>query len=159
MTDFTWPTEVTQRAVERAGWDASRQIDISEWLRELTRQGYSFSELSKTILHSFGGLVIRPAADAPEAVWGSEPIVFDPMEAGDGMYERYKPQELALGHRMSPLASWGGESAVMLLDDGRVVSDSSFGLQLLGNNFPEAVDLAVRRYRKPVLLINYEPHS
>jgi hypothetical protein len=75
------------------------------------------------------------------------------------MYERYKPLESRIGHRMSPLASWGGESTVMMLDDGRVVSDSTFGLELLGNNFPEALDLVLRRYRKPALLIDYRQSS
>lgn len=153
-TEFSWPTEATRQALERAGWNPGRQVDIDEWITILGDQGYFFSEPAKEILKSFGGLVVRPA-DVPEAVWGADPIVFDPMEAGDGMYERYKSQETALGHRMSPLASWGGESTIMLLDDGRVVSDSSFSLQLLGSTFPEALDLALRRYRKPDVLVSY----
>jgi hypothetical protein len=155
MTKFSWPTAVTEQAVARAGWTPDRRVDIREWVIELTNQGYSFSELAENILTSFGGLVVRPAPDAPEATWGSDAIVFDPMEAGDGMYERYKQQELILGHRISPLASWGGESSIMLLDDGCVVADSSFGLQLLGKTFPEALDLAIRRYRKPETLVDY----
>jgi hypothetical protein len=155
MTEFPWPTTVTREAVARAGWTAERHINIDEWVAELTRQGYSFSEEAKNILSSFGGLVIRPRSGIPEAKWASDPILFDPMDAGDGMYERYRPIESMLGHRMSPLASRGGESTMLLLDDGRIVSDSSFGLQLLGNNFPEALDLLLRRYRKPEFLIDY----
>ena len=60
---------------------------------------------------------------------------------------------------MSPLASWGGEGPVMSLDDGRIVSDPSFGLQLLGNSLPEALDLMLRRCRKPEFLIDYRQSS
>jgi hypothetical protein len=155
MTEFSWPTAVTEEAVARTGWTPQREIDIEEWVTQLTRQGYFFSDLAKEILKSFGGLAIRPPAGIPEATWASDPILFDPMDAGDGMYERYEPLESRLGHRMSPLASWGGESTVMSLDDGRIVSDSSFGLQLLGDTFPEALDLLLRRYRKPEILIDY----
>jgi hypothetical protein len=154
VTELSWPSEATRQALARAGWTPGRQVDIGEWVGDLTAQGYYFSELAKEILKSFGGLAIRPV-DVPEAIWAADPIVFDPVEAGDGMYQRYKPQEVLLGHRMAPLASWGGESTILMLDDGKVVSDSSFGLQLLGNTFPEALDLALRRYRKPDVLVDY----
>lgn len=157
---FSWPTAATEEAVARAGWTPRREIDIEEWVAQLTGQGYFFSDLAEEILKSFGGLVIRPRAGIPEAAWASDPIFFEPMDAGDGMYERYEPLEATLGYRMSPLASCGGESTVMSLDDGRIVSDSSFGLQLLGDTFPEALDLLLRRYRKPEFLIDYRqsPH-
>jgi hypothetical protein len=150
MTGFSWPTVATEDAVARAGWSPRREIDIEEWVAQLTLQGYFFSDLAKAIHKSFGGLAIRPLMGTPEATWASDPIFFDPMDAGDGMDERYKPLEARLGHRMSPLASWGAENTAMSLDDGRIVSDSSFGLQLLGDTFPGAFDLLLRRYRKPI---------
>jgi hypothetical protein len=157
MTEFSWPTAETRAAVVRAGWSPDRQVSIEQWVAPLSGQGYYFSPMARAILGSLGGLVIRPLNDAPEATWASNPVHFDPFEAADGLYERYRPLEHRLGHRMSPLASWSAESVIMLLDDGRVVSDSSMSLNLLGSTFPEALDLALRRYRRPDVLIGYEP--
>ena len=42
-----------------------------------------------------------------------------------------------------------------MLNDGRVVGDSSFGVQLLGTTFPEALDLLLRRPYRPAFLLDY----
>lgn len=110
-----------------------------------------------SILESFGGLTVWPP-QVPEATWGSDPIYFDPLDAANGLYERHREQEVALGHRMSPLASWS-QSAVLLLDDHRVVCDSALGIRLLGRDFPEALDLVLRRPRRPEFLIDYRRES
>jgi SUKH-3 immunity protein len=156
MTDFTWLTEVTQRAVEKAGWTPDRRVDIETWTAELVSEGYFVSSLAREILANFGGLTVIPPPDVPEAQYGNSPLRFYPVDAGGGLHERYAELELDLGHRMTPLVDMGGDYIVLLLDDGRVVCDSSFALELLADNFPEALDLLVRRYRRPEILIDYD---
>ncbi|MFD3744476.1 SUKH-3 domain-containing protein [Nocardia sp. NPDC058633] len=147
MTYFAWPSNETQEAAANAGWTPDRRVDIGSWVSDLQAQGYSFFDEAVSVLSSMGGLIVRPPR-IPEALWGSGSIRFDPLLAGDGMRERYAGFEQIIGHTILPIADWGGESAMLLLDDGSVVEDITGGLRFLGSSFPDALDLAVRRYRK-----------
>ncbi|MVU82307.1 hypothetical protein GPX89_34360 [Nocardia sp. ET3-3] len=150
-----WPNPVTSEVVPAAGWTPDRRIDVTDWFADLDDQGYLMSPAAVEILESFGKLALRPP-EAPEALWGADPIFFDPLEVGDGNYDRYADLEAKVGHRMSPLAAKSsGTSSLLILDDGRVVSDDVLGLRLLGTTFPEAVDLVLRRYRRPEFLLRY----
>lgn len=153
--EINWPNPITAQAVAASGWTPQRRIDVTEWVSELRQQGYAISPAAISILESFGNLAVRPA-DVPDALWGADPIFFDPIEVGDGMYERFEGLEAETGHRMSPLAAnSSGTSSLLILDDGRVVSDGVLGLRLMGDDFAEAIDLIVRRYRKPEFLLEY----
>lgn len=154
MTDLIWPSIETQDAVVKAGWTPDRKVDVDGWIGELQDQGYSFFDAAADVLTSVGGLIVRPPRIA-EALWGSGSIRFDPVLAGDGMYERYAGFERIIGRTIFPIADWGGESAILMLDDGSVVEDITGGLRFLGPNFPEALDLAVRRYRKLDLMPDF----
>ncbi|GAB0102575.1 hypothetical protein JMUB6875_15430 [Nocardia sp. JMUB6875] len=153
---INWPNPVTAEVVAAAGWTPERRIDVTGWGEHLDDQGYFMSSPAVNILESFGNLVLRPP-DFPEALWGADPIFFDPLEVGDRMRERYADLEARIGHRMTPLAAnSSGTSSLLILDDGRVVSDDVLGLRLLGSAFPEAVDLVLRRYRRPDFLVRYD---
>ncbi|MGV9414400.1 SUKH-3 domain-containing protein [Nocardia sp. NPDC003693] len=150
--EIDWPSPVTAQAVAESGWTPQRRIDIAEWLEELRAEGYYMSPAATGILESFGKLALRPA-DTTDALWGADPYFFDPIEVGAGMYERYAELEEQVGHRMSPLAAnASGTGFLLILDDGRVVADDAQGLWLLGDTFPEAIDVALRRHRTPNVL-------
>lgn len=158
---LAWPNPVTARAITDSGWSPTRRIDITAWVDRLESEGYTVSPPAAAILQNFGNLALHPPA-VPEARWPASPLVFDPIEVGHGMYERYMDLESALGHRMTPLAADStGTTFVLILDDNRVVSDTVQGLHLLAGTFPAALDLLLRRHRIPDLLLAYDgarPH-
>ncbi|MFJ4657989.1 SUKH-3 domain-containing protein [Nocardia sp. NPDC088792] len=151
-----WPNPITARAITDSGWLPSRRIDITTWVERLEAEGYNVSPSAVAILQNFGDLALHPPA-IPEALWPASPLFFDPIDVGHGMYERYIDLESAIGHRMTPLAAdSAGTTFVLILDDGRVVSDSVQGLYLLADTFPDALDLLLRRHRTPDLLLAYD---
>ncbi|NEW29187.1 SUKH-3 domain-containing protein [Nocardia cyriacigeorgica] len=154
MTDFAWPTRTTSEVVTAAGWTPERKFNAQPWLDELRDQGFFFSEYSIDVITSFGGLVIPPQR-IEGALYAGTRIQFDPMEVGDGMRERYEGIESRLGQMLSPLADCGGESALLIAENGSVLQDWSGGIRLLGDNFPDALDLAIRRHKWPETIIEF----
>ncbi|WP_405498368.1 SUKH-3 domain-containing protein [Nocardia sp. NBC_00511] len=153
---FDWPHPATARAVTDSGWTPARRIDIAPWIDRLEGEGYHVSPPAAAILESFGNLAVRPLED-PHSLWGADSLFFDPIDVGNGMYERYYDFESALGHRMTPLAANSSSTSFLLiLDDGRLVSDGVLALHLLGNSLPEALDLLIRRHRTPPTLLSYD---
>ncbi|WP_433562097.1 SUKH-3 domain-containing protein [Nocardia sp. CA-151230] len=150
---FYWPNPITAQALTAAGWTPSRRVDITEWIERLEGEGFHVSPPAAAILESFGGLAIHPPEIA-SALWPADPLFFDPIDVANGMFDRYADFESALGHRMTPLAAnSSGTAFLLILDDGRVVSDSLQALCLLGNTFPQALDLLLRRHRTPYPLV------
>ncbi|MBF6289850.1 SUKH-3 domain-containing protein [Nocardia cyriacigeorgica] len=155
MTNFSWPSRITAEVVTRAGWSPERKIDIQPWLDDLGSQGFSFSQYAIDVLTSFGGLRIPPQKIEGALYAGTE-IEFDPMEVGDGMRERYVNIESRLGQRLSPLADCGGESSLLIAENGSILQDWSGGIRLLGETFPDALDLAIRRHKWPVSVVEFD---
>ncbi|MGW4249068.1 SUKH-3 domain-containing protein [Nocardia sp. NPDC004722] len=152
---FFWPNPLTAQAVTAAGWTPTRRIDITDWIDRLDAEGFHIAPPAVTVLESYGNLAIHPP-ELPGALWPADPLHFDPIDVAHGMYDRYADFESALGHRMTPLAANStGTTFLLILDDGRVVSDGVLALHLLGPTFPQALDLIIRRHRTPDLLLSY----
>ncbi|MFE3194301.1 SUKH-3 domain-containing protein [Nocardia sp. NPDC059240] len=152
---FFWPNPITTQAITAAGWTSSRRIDITDWRDRLESEGYHISRPAASILESFGNLTLQ-IPNLLGALWSPDPFFFDPIDVANGMYERYADIEAALGHHMTPLAANAtGTAFLLMLDDARVVSDGPLALHLLGETFPQALDLIVRRHRTPQPLLSH----
>ncbi|WP_162958396.1 SUKH-3 domain-containing protein [Nocardia yunnanensis] len=152
---FFWPNPITTQVVTAAGWTPARRIDIAMWVDSLEGEGYQVTRSAASILEGFGNLALH-IPEIPGSERPAETLFFDPIDVGSGMYERYADLELAIGHRMTPLAvNSTGTAFLLVLDNGSVVSDGPHGLQLLGNTFPQALDLSVCRHRSPISLLTY----
>ncbi|MEC3920197.1 SUKH-3 domain-containing protein [Nocardia sp. CDC160] len=152
---FFWPNPITSQALTASGWTPGRRIDITDWTARLESEGFHVSPAAATILETFGGLAIQPPHLAT-ALWSADSLFFDPLDVANGMYDRYADFESTLGHRMTPLAANASSTTFLLiLDDGRVVSDGILALHLLAPTFPQALDLLIRRHRTPDLLLTY----
>ncbi|WP_040816003.1 SUKH-3 domain-containing protein [Nocardia concava] len=152
---FFWPNPLTSQTLTAAGWTPGRRIDITGWTNRLESEGFQVSRPAAAILKSFGGLTIQPP-NLTTALWPADSLFFDPLDVANGMYDRYADFESALGRRMTPLAvNASGTTFLLILDDGRVVSDGILALHQLAPTWPQALDLLVRRHRTPDLLLTY----
>ncbi|WP_458691329.1 SUKH-3 domain-containing protein [Nocardia tengchongensis] len=152
---FFWPNPVTSQALTAAGWTPSRRIDITDWTDQLESEGFQVSRPAAGILRSFGSLALHPP-ELPAALRPADPLFFDPIDVASGMYDRYADFERALGHRMTPLAAnAAGTTFLLMLDDGRVVSDGLLSLDLVAPTFPQALEVLVRRHTTPTSILAY----
>ncbi|MFF0637978.1 SUKH-3 domain-containing protein [Nocardia sp. NPDC004151] len=152
---YFWPNPATLRALTAAGWTPSRRIDITDWTDQLEAEGFHVSRPAASILQGFGNLTLQPP-DLPGALWSADPLFFDPIDVANGMYDRYAEFERALGHRMTPLAAnTAGTTFLLMLDDGRIVSDSVLALDLVAPTFPQALEVIIRRHITPTSILSY----
>ncbi|MGW2666161.1 SUKH-3 domain-containing protein [Nocardia tengchongensis] len=152
---YFWPNPVTFHALAAAGWTPSRRIDITDWTDQLESEGFVVTRPAAAVLQSFGRLTLQPP-ELPAALWPSDPLFFDPIDVASGMYDRYADFEQALGRRMTPLAAnAAGTTFLLMLEDGRVVSDGVLSLDLVAPTFPQALEVIIRRHLTPTSILSY----
>jgi len=140
----------TREALHAAGWSPERRVATHRWHTLLTGDGYIWSDIIQKFLTNLGGLSILPAR-SQEAVFGSSTLETDPSLV-IGEYERIREREKIIGEALCPIGEWGGESILLLAPSGRVYSETTYHVLLLGQTPTEALDVIVRAHRYPELV-------
>lgn len=153
-TEALQPSADSERILRANGWSPEGAVDISDWVDTLHRDGHDVFPAAKEILRRFGHLHLKAggsstsaqhAVDVDPALWYHE-------------RERVQDVEGVTGTRACPLGEVYGGAMLAVLEDGRVVSDLSGDVALLGENWHAALDLLVLGRGSFVMLAqNYIP--
>ncbi len=127
-------------ALEKSGWDSSRNIDITIYEEAFKSEGYKPSELILEFLKQFGGMeIIVPAFRMPNDI---DKIHFDPIRAINGIYRgNVIDYEERVGEPMVVVGETYNEQLVLLMSEsGNFYAAFDDFLVKLGDNIYEAID-------------------
>lgn len=140
----------TTSALQAAGWYPERHIATQQWQEILTQEGYTWSTAAQTFLSHLGGLEIH-AIVSEEAVFGSSLFITDPRLVL-GERSRAEGIEKLIGEAVCPIGIWDELITVFIAVSGRVFSETSAQILLLGPNPEEAIDVIIRARKFPDLI-------
>ncbi|MGB6059973.1 MAG: SUKH-3 domain-containing protein [Microthrixaceae bacterium] len=133
---------VVHATLERAGWNIAYRCDTSEWDRALRSEGFSVNTPAMKVLSELGGLTVNPPRRGA-AVYGSGPIVMDPLLAASGEADRIKQRESELGLALCPVGEWMGEYILLVAEDGSVWAETTFQVLRIGENLATALRVMI----------------
>ena len=119
-----------------AGWAEEREVDISTWVQEMEKTGYSMNSCSRLVLSSLGGLTIAPI-ESPEQVYQPTLTFFNPMLLKWGL--RPTPVEERLGTVLSPLGECLGDASMFIAEDSSMYAEWSGIWKRLGQDFEDSL--------------------
>ncbi|MCM1350510.1 MAG: SUKH-3 domain-containing protein [Prevotella sp.] len=149
--------EITGRALHflrKYGWSEERNVDISEYVKQLEKNGYEVFDCVKDFLRSFGGLYLMPSTNWSE-VYKKENkdgagydlrscyVHFDVLSVQEAYFEssyceRY---EARIGEKLVPIGETEkGYISLMMSETGRVFGIYEGYMGLYGNNYVEALE-------------------
>lgn len=126
--------------LEKAGWYQGRNIDISEYERSLTDDGYIMTETAREFLRSFGGLtVIHPHAKVAnyDDRFHLNPLIAIPevcRERIETYFERVGEKLIVIGH------AYREGMILTISESGRIFASRDELLVKLGDNYKEAFE-------------------
>ncbi len=132
-------SEELRSAFANAGWTPDRKVPTGHWVSQLVSDGFTMLPAAIKLLESFGGLEIRPLK-VPSQVYRPEVLLFDPVLAASGDFERVDYWQERLHMRLSPIGEMRGPAAVLLAEDGRVFSYRDAILWVDGASFEDAME-------------------
>lgn len=90
--------------LKKNGWYKGRKVDISFWINELSKEGYSCFEYAIEILEELGGIEVNVGNSN-----GYKGAMFDfnPYNAASGEYDRIERFEISVGEKLYPIGSMG----------------------------------------------------
>lgn len=149
--------EITGRALyflRKYGWSEERNVDISEYVALLEKNGYEVFDCVKEFLRSFGGLYLMPSTNWSD-VYKKENkdgagydlrscyVHFDVLSVQESYFEssyceRY---EARIGEKLVPIGETEkGYISLMMSETGRVFGIYEAYMGLYGNNYVEALE-------------------
>ena len=143
-------TQTLQSILRRAGWTPDRFVSASEWVAILETECFTMLPEAVKILESFGGLRVVPQKTASDA-YLAEALLFNPVMAATGEFDRVDFWQRRLNLRFSPLAEISGGAILLLADDGRVFACWDGLIWFEGTSFEDAMEnTLVIPKRRPV---------
>jgi hypothetical protein len=133
-------SEVTAEALQAAGWDPVRKIDVTKYEKALEVEGYPRVPAALDFLGSFGGLeIVHPN---PRAKGSMKRIVLDPERAiaqfDFGWAREYMDR---LGQSLSAIGTAASGYLLLLMnEDGAVYAGFDDLLYFVGRDALEALD-------------------
>jgi hypothetical protein len=159
MRDMAEPLEESLRPspevadrLRAAGWTDAR-VDVSHWIDRLRQDGYSVSRTAEEILRSYGGLrLLRRSLGG---------LSYDDLDLNPEYWfderDHVARIESILSSSLCPLGETSGAAMLGVLDDGRVISEFEGYIDLLGDDWRQALDhLVLGRGNTTVLARDYE---
>lgn len=135
-----------------AGWSRDREYDISNWLAELSNEGYRQSDVAMAALVSYGGLELNPINSEGSNFSNDEPLIFDPILAGSGHRVLAGELERELGGSWYPLGEWLSSSSVFVDTNGWTVATGMDWIWELGTSVENAIEFALMAHRPLICL-------
>ena len=139
------------RCLRGAGWTPSRRADPSEWLDQLSKEGYTVVPAARPILESLASLTIVPDEE-DDQVFTPQPFDFCALDAGSGQRDLVQLWETRLGQPLFPLGQAFGYMTLLVADDGRVLAGETDTLHLIGKNIDEALEVMIIAKRAPTVI-------
>lgn len=138
-----------EEVLRHSGWAPDRIVSVDYWLTKLKDEGFTPLQGATRILSNFGGLRIDPPP-RPGALFLLESIVFDPVLAASGEYDRVARWQELYERLLFPLARSGDESIILYSDKDEIVEGWCKHFNLLGHSIDDALRLMVfaRTYPK-----------
>ena len=127
-------------------------VSASHWVEKLEREGYVANPLAIAVLENLGGLTIVPET-YPEALFHPCKVVFDPVRAGSGEFDRVEWWQRACGLTLFPVAESDPVCNVVVAANGRVFYGRDSSFNLLGQSIEEALEVLLLACRKPIPLL------
>ncbi|GAA1936853.1 hypothetical protein GCM10009716_49090 [Streptomyces sodiiphilus] len=155
LIHFDSLSENLLHALVAAGWSAEN-VDASQWVQPLEREGYRSHPLAKEILAAVGGLSVEPVNRIGPNFNNDEPYNFDPFAAGSGQCDLAREVEGALGGSYFPIGEWLSYSSVFVEARGQVVAAGMGWIWELGFTFEDSLELAVCASR-PLIWLHSDP--
>lgn len=126
-------------ALERAGWNPRRRIDVSEWRAVLEGVGFELNEVALSVWRELGGLCIM---SDPLRYPGSSLLV-DPVDACIDSAEEARRLTARHGDNFSPLGMWSVQYRTYIGSQGWVLSVGPGGEWSLGGSMLAALTFVV----------------
>ena len=149
--------EITGRALHflrKYGWSEERNVDISEYVNLLEKNGYVVFDCVKEFLRNFGGLYLMPSTNWSE-VYKKENkdgagydlracyVHFDVLVVPEAHSDSScnKRYEARIGEKLVPIGQTEkGYISLMMSETGRVFGVYEAYMGLYGNNYVEALE-------------------
>lgn len=135
LDDSLLPSPEAEAILRKAGWSPDREVDVSEWVERLRRDGYDVFPLAEAILRSYGGLDLEHRGYRGPS-WFDFQV--DPS-SWYGDFDRLRYIDEVTGTRLCPLGETSGAGMLGVLSDGRVVSELDGDLVLIGDTWRAAL--------------------
>ena len=132
-------SEELRSALADAGWTPDRKVLTGHWVSQLVSEGFAMLPAAIEVLESFGGLEIHPLM-VPSQVYRPGVLLFDPILATSGDFDRVDYWQKRLHMRLSPLGEISGPVALLLAEDGRIFSCRDTILWVVGASFEGAME-------------------
>ncbi|MGL4420958.1 MAG: SUKH-3 domain-containing protein [Gemmataceae bacterium] len=130
-----------------AGWFPTRQVDITEWLAEITACDYFISPLAIELLSTFGGLRITALSDETNRF--RPPFIFDPTKKLYFDVEEYEPM---IGERLTPFAVDEEDTGFFITPSGGLYGIHENHFVCYGRSMPESLENRVMGRRAGELI-------
>lgn len=133
-------SQKTLDLLEKAGWYQDRSIDIAEYERVLSAEGYKISEYAREFLKRFGGLTVtHPQARVADM---EDRFHLNPVKAANDVYcERIQSYEEMVGESLVVIGQAYREHMILSMSEsGKVYASLDNLLLKLGNSGFEAIE-------------------
>lgn len=141
-------TPEAEEVLRRSGWAPSRSVVIEAWTDRLAYEGYALTPGAARILENFGGLEITPPKNDFNLFFPSK-IVFDPIIAASGEFDRVDSWQRDLQTTLYPLGEVLEQFILLFAQTGRIYACTDGVLDILGENLEEAMELLIFARTRP----------
>jgi hypothetical protein len=131
------PSRDAEAILRASGWSPDRRVDVREWVDRLRRDGNQVSPVTEAILENFGGLRLEHKLSGGMSRYD---LSLNPA-SWYGERDRVRDIEETLKSPACPLGEFSGDAMLAILEDGRVVSAFDGDIDLVGVDWPTALDL------------------
>lgn len=142
-----------QEILIKSGWYQGRKIDVSNWINELTKEGYKFSAYANDLLEEIGGLCICPERIKFGKTYPGD-ADFNAYSAGSGEFDRLEIFEMLSKEPLFPLGMVFGQWFLYVGESKKVYMGDVNQLFLLGNSFEEFLNNLIMGNEVPKSLSN-----
>jgi hypothetical protein len=150
------PSPEAEVVLRRAQWSTQREVDTSEWVETLRKEGNEIFPFAEGIMRNYGGLRLEH-----RGFGGSSHHDFEVSpDYWYDMREHIELVEEVVGSRVCPLGITTGAAMLAVLEDGRVISEFGGDVFQVGATWKAALDnLILGRGQYIKLAEDYQPVS
>jgi hypothetical protein len=127
-------------------------VSTSLWVQALEREGYVPNAKAIAVLENLGGLTVIPET-YPEALFHPAKMMFDPVRAGSGEFDRVDWWQRACGLSLFPVAEADPVFNVVVAENGKVFDGRDSTFCQLGYSIEEALEVLLLACRKPIPML------
>ncbi|NOW04853.1 SUKH-3 domain-containing protein [Clostridium beijerinckii] len=138
------------RFMEEQGWYNGRRFNVSKWIEQLVKEGYTCFPYAIEVLEELGGLDIKPKRNIRTGNSHPAEFHFNAFDAGSGEFDRIDVFESLAGEPLFPLGEIYQEFLYVGLS--KRIYMGCYKLFVIGNSIEYFLNNVVLGLRKPIQL-------